>query len=100
MKHEFEGHYSCTAHHRIMCCPAEVGKEESRQLYAIAFFRRILGTRNRWAQDMSYLHAFDANDARWWFFEIEPKNVEINVIDIAPVVGWFVDDEHGEQLSA
>ncbi len=97
--HEFEDDYSCTAHRRVNCCPGEVGRKEKRLLYAIAYEYRV--KRGKWVPDMDYLHANDAGDARWWFFQSEPPETfrQVNVVGVAPVIGYFVNDNHGEDLS-
>ncbi len=96
----FEGHYSCVDHHRPFCCPDKVGLPEKRLLYAIAYEYRV--KRGVWKPDIDYLHAVDDKDAHFAFFQSESPQVmrQVKVVGVAPVIGYFVDDKHGEQLSA
>lgn len=68
-----------------------------RVLYAIAFNKR---TPRGWVPDTVYLHAEDQGDAAVKFFRVRwGKRGSVNVVGIAPVVGFKVLDEHGESLS-
>lgn len=96
---EYENDYSCVDHHRVNCCPKDVGRVDKRLLYCIAYEYRV--KRGVWRPELDYLHANDANDARWWFFQSESPQVfrQVRVVSVAPVVGYFVNDNHGEDLS-
>lgn len=76
-----------------------MGLKEKRLLYAVAYEYKV--KKKKWIPDIDYLHANDANDARWWFFQSEPPETfrQVRVVGIAPVIGYFVDDNKGEQLS-
>jgi hypothetical protein len=95
----FENDYSCSAHHRINCCPGEVGRKEKRLLYAVAYEFRV--SRGKWKPEIDYLHASDANDAQWWFFQSEAPDVfrQVRVVGVAPVVAYFANDAHGDDVS-
>jgi hypothetical protein len=99
--HEYEGHFSCVEHKRVRCCPEVVGVADTRLLYAVAYMWKKKGSKT-WERSIDYLHAHDAADARWWFFQSENPSVfrRVQLVGIAPVIGYFVDDAHGEALSA
>jgi hypothetical protein len=78
-----------------------------KPLYCIAFTYRtpIPGSnppRKKWVSDKLYVHANDAGEARLIFLRSEnPKTMrEINITGVAPAIGMFVEDNHGEVLSA
>jgi hypothetical protein len=76
--------------------------EPEKKLYAIAYEYRLGRGRNRkWCADIDYLHATDAGDARLQYLNSEPPQVmrEVRIVGIAPVLGYFVNDNHGEKLS-
>ncbi len=80
-------------------------EKPKKQLYCIAFtFRQPIpgSTKKRWVSDKLYVHADDAGEARLIFFRSEnPRTMrEINITGIAPAIGMFVEDNHGEKLSA
>ncbi len=69
------------------------------QLYAIAYEARIrFGV---WKPDFLYLHAASDGDARWQFLNSEsPATMRhMRIVGVAPVLGYLVNDNHGEDLS-
>ena len=70
-------------------------------LYAIAYmYTPRPGT---WKGEFLYLHADDAGDARLQFFRSEDPEMlrmrNVVVTGVAPVIGYLVNDKHGEDLS-
>ena len=85
--------------------------DEKKTLYAVAIeVRRIIG-RSRsgkgfryssWKGDIRYLHAIDVNEAHVMFTAAHSQEILGNVMRIASigrVIGYFVNDNKGEQLS-
>jgi len=51
---------------------------------------------------IEYIHATDYVNANWSYRTAHSSalvNGKIQIVDIAPAVGWFVQDEHGEVLA-
>lgn len=73
--------------------------ESGKFLFAIAYEYRIKP--GVWGADFVYLHAADAADARLQFFASEPTSLHkhMRVVGIAPVVGYQVNDNHGDDLT-
>lgn len=69
-------------------------------LYCIAFSYWSV-KKQRWISDMNYTHAKDIEEARLTFFQSETAGVmrRVNMVGIAPVIGYFVDDNKGQELS-
>jgi hypothetical protein len=86
-------------------------KEETTVLYCVSYNhlnRRewlaandIPGKQKAWKLKFEYLHAVDAQHARFLFIMGRPnKNMNgYDIVGIAPVVGYSVNDNHGEKLS-
>ena len=75
-------------------------------LYAIAYERRIIYFKNgqrrrKWVPGIEYLHAKDEGDARLQYFQSELPGVmqETRIVGVAPVIGYHVEDNHGDKLS-
>lgn len=76
--------------------------QPKQQLYAIAYEYRIgRGRTRKWIPEIDYLHADDGADARLKFFQSEPLEImrEVRMVGVAPVIGYFVDDNKGDKLS-
>lgn len=70
-------------------------------LYAIAYmFTPRPGV---WKGDFLYVHAEDAGEARLIYLRSEDPEMlqkkNVTITGVAPVIGYFVNDEHGESLS-
>jgi hypothetical protein len=96
------GNAACGTDRTDECPPLPKPK---KPLYCIAFTYRmpIPGTtKKKWVSDKLYVHADDAGEARLIFFRSENPRTqrEINITGIAPAIGMFVEDNHGEVLSA
>lgn len=75
-------------------------ENEKPILYAVASEKPVGYGRNRtWIPEIVYCHAVDAAHARW-IFTSDPHHRGARIVAIAPAVGYHVNDEHGEQLSA
>jgi hypothetical protein len=51
---------------------------------------------------IEYIHATDYVNANWSYRAAHSNALvmgKIRIVDIAPAVGWFVQDEHGEVLA-
>lgn len=51
---------------------------------------------------IEYIHATDYVNANWSYRSAHSNALvsgKIRIVDIAPAVGWFVQDEHGEVLA-
>jgi len=85
--------------HRLQC-PNRIRTTTDRLLYCICYEYRLRP--GVWDCDKLYLHADDAGDARLQFFRSDaPETMrQIRIVAVAPVVGFFVDDNKGEELSA
>jgi hypothetical protein len=84
--------------HRVGC-PNRIKTKTSKTLYCICYeYKKSPGI---WDCDKLYLHADDAGDARLQFFRSDsPETMrEIRIVGIAPVIGYFVDDNKGNELS-
>ena len=49
--------------------------------------------------EIIYVHATDAGHARQQFIKIHSNQRKHRMVAVAPVIGYFVDDNHGEKLS-
>lgn len=85
----------------------EVPAKPKKPLYCIAYTYRepIAGSnppRKRWVSSKLYVHADDAGEARLIFLRSEdPRTMrEIHITGVAIALGFFVEDKHGEVLSA
>lgn len=67
-------------------------------LYAIAYNYKEKATRT-WIPALLYLHAVDIQDARLQFLHGETEHERMNVIGIAPVVGFFANDDNADSIS-
>jgi len=107
-----EGHTDeCITHKKTKCPPHTKGQyrdslicihcrtpwEEVPQLYAIAYEYR--SSRNTWLPEFLYLHAVNDADARLQFFHSQSPHLYMRIVGIAPVLGYLVNDSHGEDLS-
>ena len=72
-------------------------------LYCVAYEWRVrrAGKWSSWKAEFDYVHADSAGEARMIFAKAEPYNPskQIHIANAAPVVGYFVDDNHGDSLS-
>jgi len=102
-----QGTYDCQGEHvrefdlntgkyRCERCLADwEGLKPTQKLYCAAF---MVKTPKGWEADMLYMHHESVEDARLEFFRSETRVVR--QVQIAPVVGWFADDAHGDKVSA
>lgn len=82
-------------------------REDGKKLYAIAYEYRLEYVvngekRRKWVPEIDYLHAIDDGDARLQYLQSEPPSVmrETRIVGVAPVIGYFVNDSHGDDVSA
>jgi len=67
-------------------------------LYCIAY--NLWSQGNVWVPQKDYTHAVDVGEARWTFFQdLQSNRKRVIIVGIAPVLGYFVDDNHGDKLS-
>jgi hypothetical protein len=81
--------------------------KDGKTLYAIAYERRVIYVKNgerrrRWVAEVEYLHAENEGDARLQYFQSEAPHVmqEVRIVGVAPVIGYHVNDNHGDVISA
>jgi len=73
---------------------------EKPKLYAIAFEHPV--KRNgvlTWIPEIVHTHAIDNANARFIFLQ-DPLHKKARIVAIGPVIGYHVEDEHGEVLRA
>jgi hypothetical protein len=74
---------------------------DGRQLYAVCVEK--LDARGEVKESViEYIHATDYVNANWSYRAAHSNALvlgKIRIVDIAPAVGWFVQDEHGEVLA-
>lgn len=75
---------------------------EKKQLYAIAIerYRKIRGRYVLLAARVEYLHADSISHARNQYCYSHPNRRTHRVVAVGPALGYFVEDNHGEVLSA
>lgn len=90
-------------HHRTEECYCVRNDE---LLYAVAHMYlthddlRLPPHRREWKGDFTYVHARDAGEAYTLFMQCEwDEKPRLSKIVVAPVIGYFVDDNQGRQLS-
>lgn len=66
-------------------------------MYAVASEIFVKGQLAR--AEIIYLHAKDGAHARYQYCMMHPNRRSHRIVAVAPVIGYFVDDEHGEKLS-
>lgn len=86
---------------------ALIDVKDGKILYAIALEKRVSYVKNgqrrrRWVPEVEYLHAVDDADARLQYFQSESPHVmqEIRIVGVAPVIGYHVNDNHGDDITA
>ncbi len=86
---------------------ALIDVKDGKILYAIAYEKRVSYVKNgqrrrKWIPGMEYLHAVDEGDARLQYFQSEAPQVmqEVRIVGVAPVIGYHVNDNHGDDISA
>lgn len=81
-----------------VCLDCGVLWDDIPRLYAIAYeYKRGLNT---WVPEFMYMHATSDGDARVQFFSSQSPHLHMRIVGIAPVLGFLVDDKHGEELTA
>ncbi len=75
-------------------------EEKKKPLYCIAYTWWSI-KRKKWVAEKLYMHADSAGDARVMFMNSEAPETHrrINIVGVAPVIGYFVHDNHGDKLS-
>lgn len=75
--------------------------DDNRQLYAVCV--EVLNKAGEVKKSViEYIHATDYVNANWSYRTAHSNALvmgKIRIVDIAPAVGWFVQDEHGEVLA-
>ena len=75
--------------------PRRIGEDRKKPLYAVA---AEVFVRGQWVADIVHCHADDAGEARLIYCAQEQRTKRI--VAIGTVVGYHVEDEHGEVLRA
>jgi len=72
--------------------------DNGKILYCLAF---TYWDGKRWVGDKEYTHAHTIEEARLIFYRSENSRVirKRNIVGVAPVVGYFVTDKTGQELS-
>lgn len=71
------------------------------QLYAIACERVIKqGSTVTWVPEIVHVHALDSANAKFIFLQDPIHRKHYRIVAIGPVIGYHVEDEHGEILRA
>lgn len=74
---------------------------DNRTLYAVCV--EVLDTAGEVKKSViEYIHATNYVNANWSYRTAHSNALvmgKIRIVDIAPAVGWFVQDEHGEVLA-
>ncbi len=108
----------CPTHNRTKCPPHRRGAlngdivctvcgklwDDIPQLYAIAYEyraskRKGASITNVWLPEFQYLHATSVGDARVQFLGSQSPHLHMRIVGIAPVLGFLVDDSHGDELT-
>ena len=82
----------------VVCVECKQLWDTIPQLYCIAYEYRA--TLHVWRADFMYLHAVSDGDARIQFLGSQSPHLHMRIVGIAPVLGYLVDDAHGEELTA
>jgi hypothetical protein len=89
-----------------MSVNALIDVRDGKTLYAIMYEKRVVYYRGRerrrkWVPGSEYLHAKDLEDARLQYFNSEAPKVmqEVRIVGIAPVIGYHVNDNHGDDIT-
>ena len=69
-----------------------------KSLYAIAAERRI--GLNEWVPEIVHVHALDSANAKFIFLQNPEHRKFYRIVAVGPVIGYHVEDEHGERLRA
>ena len=77
--------------------PSKTGGLPGQELYAIAV--EIFNKGELVRAKITYLHAFDVQDAKVRFRHSYPNASKYRIVAIARPIGFFVNDKHGEDLS-
>jgi hypothetical protein len=69
-----------------------------KPLWCIAYEEVIKG---KLTGDFLYVHATDAGDAMWQYLASDPGPVlrKRRIVGVSQVIGYFVHDNHGDELS-
>jgi len=74
---------------------------EKRKLYAIASERMIKHGKNiSWVPEIVHVHANDSAHAKFIFLQDIDHRRNYRIVAVGPVIGYHVEDEHGEKLRA
>ena len=68
-------------------------------LYCISYWSKPLYKPGKWKMGELYMHGKDEGEVRYAFL-ISHQDIRVNIIGIAPVVGWFVENENEGKLIA
>ena len=55
-------------------------------------------TGREWKANTIYLHAEDSGEARAKVATAHPNRNKVRIVAVASVIGYHVDDEHGDKL--
>ena len=72
------------------------------KLWAVAAERmvKINGRIDHWIPEIIHLHATDRLNAQYVFMQDSIHRTQYRIVAIGPVIGYHVEDEHGEVLRA
>lgn len=68
-----------------------------KKLFAIACERVVNGTV---IPEIVHTHALDAANAKFIFLQDPVHRKNYRIVAVGPVIGYHVEDEHGERLRA
>lgn len=74
-----------------------ISTNEGQTLFAIASELFVKGRLDR--AEIIYVHATDSVHARNQYCVMHPNRRTHRIVAVAPVIGYFVHDAHGEELS-
>jgi len=73
---------------------------DKKPLYAICFERYVKGKPDPVETGIEYAIVSDAAEARFHFRRSYPNARRMKIVAIAPAIGYFVEDNKGDILSA
>jgi hypothetical protein len=69
-------------------------KDKPKKLWAVC--AELLVGPGTWVPDIMYMHAHDKMSALAQYYISKPRGKRIKIVGVAPVVGYFVDDNNGD----
>lgn len=69
-------------------------KDKPKQLWAVC--AELMVRPGVWVADIMHMHAHDKMSALAQYYISKPKGKRIKIVGVAPVVGYFVNEDNGE----